>query len=74
MRKCKYPNCKGHATKTWALVPLCEGHFETIQTETTMFYKRAMSRNSVSAESRVHYLKIKPFTPWGNKSIFLSSM
>lgn len=36
--KCSFPDCKVTATKLWALVPLCEGHHETIEAETDKFY------------------------------------
>jgi hypothetical protein len=58
--KCQYPGCPAHASKTWALVPLCDGHHEAIRWETERFYFERIKRGE-----REHYAKIEALTPWG---------
>lgn len=64
---CNFPRCRAKSTKTFALVPLCVGHYELIDKETTKFYKKP---------SRVFELKERPFyiliadqIPWSKMSM-----
>jgi hypothetical protein len=50
---CNYPECKAIAKKTWALLPLCYGHHDTIRLETLKYYA-----NRMPYDSRQHYLQI----------------
>ncbi|WP_019123609.1 hypothetical protein [Brevibacillus massiliensis] len=61
--KCQYPDCRQPATKSWALVTLCESHHETIREETIMFYTRRDSNRS-EVERRPHYMEISELVPW----------
>ncbi len=58
MSKCKYPNCCNEATKTFALVDLCERHFDLIMDETKLFYAR-----EIVYHQRIQYLKISSLIP-----------
>jgi hypothetical protein len=65
IEKCKYPECGYRAEKTWALVPLCHAHFETIREETLRFYRLY---SCVNYSDRRHYLKIAHLIPWSRVS------
>jgi hypothetical protein len=67
---CSYPGCTIPASKTWANVPLCIGHHDTIQTETLLYYKRGESRKQtpgIEKGKRLHYSKIAYLTLWKRK-------
>lgn len=63
MGDCQYPDCKAAATRTWALVPLCQDHQSAIKAETLRYY----AVHSVSYQDRVEYLKIMHLIPWSRK-------
>lgn len=73
--KCKYPNCKKKSTHTWALVDLCEEHYETIKTETETFYqpnslgKSGRPPNKDELINRPHYLQISHLIPWSKEKL-----
>lgn len=58
---CKYPDCDKRARKTWALVPLCDEHYEAIRSETAWYYKG--TTNATYAD-RTEYMKIAKLIPW----------
>lgn len=60
MKKCKYNSCKAKATHTWALVDLCEDHYEMVKDEVNEYYRKRIFKNE-----RAVFQKIKKFTPWG---------
>lgn len=62
MDKCHYPHCKKLANRLWALVPLCDQHYEDIRDETKLYYERPGA--SIKYEERTEYLKIAHLIPW----------
>ncbi|NOV04743.1 hypothetical protein [Paenibacillus planticolens] len=52
---CKYPDCRAVARNTWAFVPLCPGHHQTIRFETMNYYA-----NRFGYSHRQHYHQIEP--------------
>ncbi|MBD0381225.1 hypothetical protein [Paenibacillus sedimenti] len=62
--RCRYPGCKANASKTWALVNICEEHHEAIYWETAKYY----AESGITYKEREHYLKIthmiKAITPY----------
>lgn len=63
MNFCKFPDCRNEAYKTWALVPLCKEHYESIKLETEMYYN-GEGKNRLSYSEREIFLSIKPHIPW----------
>lgn len=62
MELCKCPDCESEATQTWALVPLCQDHFEAVKKETDLYYRK------ISAYSaRLTYMSIVHLIPWSRK-------
>lgn len=59
---CKYPSCHIDATHTWALVPLCQEHYEAIKTETETYYTSSMKGHEL--ERRPQYMQISRLIPW----------
>lgn len=59
--KCKYPGCRLWAMTRFALVPLCQGHGNTIRMETSLYY---MGKGDAE---RPHYQRIKPLIRWAQK-------
>lgn len=47
------------ATKTWALIPLCEAHYHEIRSETMDYYKKR-----ITYEDRKAYHRISHRIPW----------
>lgn len=64
--KCQYPHCGREASETWALVPLCKGHYEDIRIETYAYYRGRRNRNVVisNQSDRVSYLEISHLIKW----------
>lgn len=72
VKKCKYPNCNNHAEKTFALVPLCEKHFDSINRETSLFYKKGMKGQKFNAREdaiRREYAKIAYLISWSKERL-----
>lgn len=74
--KCKYTNCKLKATKTWALVPLCEDHHKLISDETGSlngggyYGNKIFDRTKVTTDDeRVHYGQIAHLIPWSKQNM-----
>jgi DNA-binding transcriptional MerR regulator len=64
--KCRYTSCNIQAGYTWALIPLCPGHYELIHDETRMYYDQA--KNKVKThEEREYYAQISNMIPWRMK-------
>lgn len=59
---CKYPRCRNKAEKTFALVDLCEKHYELISEETKSYYAR-----KIGMYEREHYYKISSYIPWSKE-------
>jgi hypothetical protein len=59
---CKYPGCKMRSHTTFALIPLCNEHNETIRRETDLYYNKRL--NAKLSELRPHYRKIEKLIPW----------
>lgn len=57
---CKYPACRKPASKSWALIPICESHYEAIRKETEKYYRKIIKNSE-----REIYNRIKHLTPWG---------
>ncbi|CAH1054069.1 hypothetical protein [Paenibacillus pseudetheri] len=55
-------HCHSVATHTWALVPLCQEHFETVKKETELYYKKR-----IAYAARLTYLSIIHLIPWSRK-------
>lgn len=68
MRKCRYPHCHQDVHKTWALVPLCKEHYESIAKETQRYYQ-GQGRQKISDDERAYYHTIKPLIPWMKKEV-----
>lgn len=62
MEHCKCPNCHSAATHTWALVPLCQEHFEAMKRETELYYKKR-----IAYAARLTYISIIHLIPWSRK-------
>lgn len=62
MEHCKCSDCRSVATHTWALVPLCQEHFEEVKKETELYYKKR-----IAYAARVNYLSIMYLIPWSRK-------
>lgn len=62
MEFCTIPNCKAEADHTWALVPVCQLHYEEIMDEALKYY-----RKRYTYQDRKIYLQIAPLIPWSNK-------
>lgn len=65
--RCKLPDCKVTATKTWALVPICEGHHETIEAETDKYY--LARSNKPEHMVRPYYMQISHLIPWSKDGL-----
>ena len=63
---CKYPECTHDAALSWALVSLCEKHYELIKDETEKFYTKKIY-SKTEFERRPHYLKISNMIPWSKE-------
>lgn len=61
-QRCKFPNCGGVATRTFALVPLCEHHGEAIWKETRRWYARR--KKGWDLPTRDLYHEIEELIPW----------
>lgn len=64
MGVCQYPQCRNLASTTWARVPLCDGHYESIRAETVSYYRSS----TIKYSDRPHYLKIARLIPWSLES------
>jgi putative ribosome biogenesis GTPase RsgA len=64
--KCQFPNCKHVADKTWALVDLCEDHYQDIKKETYQYYN-GKRQFKIYQEDRTSYFAIAHLTPWKRK-------
>jgi hypothetical protein len=62
---CNYLSCNKAASKTWALVPLCQKHYDRISYETALFYRKA--DKNLTYENRKEYHKISHLIPWSRK-------
>jgi hypothetical protein len=64
--RCNYPGCKYDASKTFALVDLCEAHEDAIRSETLKYYKKGKASRSSSEylQQRITYAKIMHLIPW----------
>lgn len=62
MEECRCPNCNSAATHTWALVPLCQEHFEAVKQETHLYYKKR-----IAYSARLTYMSISFLIPWSRK-------
>lgn len=60
--QCNFPKCKQQTQGTWALVPLCTDHLETIQEETDLYYIKKLTY-----EGRENYLQIAERIPWSRR-------
>ncbi|CAH1215181.1 hypothetical protein PAECIP111891_04224 [Paenibacillus allorhizoplanae] len=65
---CNFPECTAVGRKTWALLPLCLDHHETIRLETLKYYA-----NRMPYEHRQYYLQIarliKRITPLNAQTV-----
>ena len=61
-KRCQFPDCPDFSKHTWANVPLCTFHYETIMSETEEHY--AVGNRRFSYEDRYFYLKIAHLIPW----------
>lgn len=75
-KRCNYPECKNEPSKTWALVPLCELHHETIRLETGYLggpgYYGKKYFNGIPINSdvdRTHYNQISHLIPWSKANM-----
>ena len=64
IERCKYPGCGKRGDKTWALVPLCGDHFETIRAESKKYFAGSQH---MKYEDREHYRKIAKLIPWSQE-------
>lgn len=64
MERCKYPGCKKQANKTWALVGLCNEHYDNIKLETLVHYGHREGAFRIPYDERSHYIKIANLIPW----------
>lgn len=69
MQRCGYPDCRALSAGTFALVPLCQGHLDTIQQETRKWY--AGQRIMNYEEQRAEYLHIADQVPWSRPMLDL---
>ncbi|WP_046655304.1 hypothetical protein [Paenibacillus larvae] len=65
MNKCEYPGCKKAAQETFALVPLCKWHCNTITEETRQYYGNRSPKYKIQ---RPMYCKIARLIPWSRVS------
>lgn len=63
MAVCEYPQCAKTATKTWALVDLCDLHHKWIKEETDKYYN-GKSSERIKEDERVAYRVIAHKIPW----------
>jgi hypothetical protein len=66
-KKCKFPNCHHVSKKEWALVDLCEDHYDDIKKETHQFYHEKSPMFYLSEEERTSYHAIAHLVPWRKK-------
>lgn len=55
--RCKMPKCRGIATKTWAMVPICDSCYEDIKTETNLYYRRKIPMDERICHKQLQYVK-----------------
>lgn len=56
---CKIPGCQSIAKTTWATVPVCECHKETLTTEQLDYYAEVIKKGE-----RTLIYTIGPYLPW----------
>lgn len=62
---CTMPECKDRADSTFALIPICEMHKESIMLEALDYYGK--HPNSAEKNLRPLYRKIDSLIPWSRK-------
>lgn len=66
MPKCQYPGCSHESDKTWALVKLCDGHYQDIKEETDRYY-HGVGAKHISSWERLYFRQIEHLMPWNRK-------
>jgi hypothetical protein len=69
LKKCKYPGCGHNATKTWALVDLCEEHFVDVKVETQQYYGQKTGMFRIPYDERTYFHRISHLIPWRMRAI-----
>jgi hypothetical protein len=69
MTQCQFPGCKLKATKTWALVDLCEEHYVDVKVETQQYYGQKTGMFRIPYDERTYFHRISHLIPWRMKAI-----
>lgn len=54
MKRCQMPMCRGVATKSWALMGLCNQCHQNIKKETNLYYSR-----KIQADERIFHKRLQ---------------
>lgn len=65
--RCKFLKCSAPANKTFALVPVRNGHFETLEAETKKFYQSRSPK--LELQRRPFYMQIAQYVPWSKMNL-----